>query len=143
AAHRFDVRVVFDVVMNHNANPELIENIGVNLQPVAIPDFPGTTPLDYHLLPARTTDNGTTWIARRPDALGGGEITIVTGGALNPEGQIAVVPIPAGVSIPGYTHLVRAPRIDFSHNSTYEVQNYSLLGLVDFATEQMVTGGGP
>jgi len=143
AAHSFGLRVVFDVVMNHNANPELIENVGVSLQPVPIDQFPGTTPLDYHLLPARTTDGGMTWQALVPQALGGGEITIAVNTPGNPESQIAVVPIPAGVSIPGYTHLVRAPRIDFSHNSTFEVQNYSLLGLVDFATEQITTGGGP
>jgi alpha-amylase len=142
-AHDFGLRVLFDVVMNHNANPSLIENVGVALTPVPIDQFPGTVPLDYHLLPARSNDGGTTWIARVPLGLGGGEVTIAPHTALNPEDYVAVVPMPAGVSIPGYTHLARAPRIDFSHNSLFEIQNYSLLGLVDFATEQSVNGGGP
>jgi hypothetical protein len=56
---------------------------------------------------------------------------------------VAAVPIPPGVTIPGYTHLVRAPRINFNTAGTFEIQNYSLVGLADFATEQLVSGGGP
>ena len=59
-AHRFGVRVYFDVVMNHNGNPNTIENVGVNLQPVDLGGFPGTSVWDYHLLPARAPTNGST-----------------------------------------------------------------------------------
>lgn len=55
-AHRFGVRVYFDVVMNHNGNPNGIENVGVSLQPVNLEDFPGTSVWDYHVLPARPGD---------------------------------------------------------------------------------------
>src|SRR5205823_4144316 len=52
-AHRFGVRVYFDVVMNHNGNPNTIENVGVNLSPVELDGYPGTDAWDYHVLPAR------------------------------------------------------------------------------------------
>jgi hypothetical protein len=153
SAHQFGLRVLFDVVMNHNSNAELIETPGSDLTPVPLDGFPGMSPLDYHLLPARSPDGGTTWIARVPDGLGGGEVTIVAGDpVLNPEAQVAALPIPQGVSFPGYTHLVRAPRINFdgAHEAalgpakfTFEVQNYSLLGLTDFATEQFADAMGP
>src|SRR5205823_640021 len=48
-----------------------------------------------------------------------------------------------GVSIPGYTHLVRAPWIDFSTAGRNEEMNLSLLGLFDFALEQQVINGMP
>lgn len=58
AAHRFGLRVYFDVVMNHNGNPNGIENVGVSLQPVELNGFPGTSVWDYHVLPARTATGG-------------------------------------------------------------------------------------
>jgi len=52
-AHRFGVRVYFDVLMNHNGNPNTIENIGVDLEMVELNGWPGMSPFDFHLLPAR------------------------------------------------------------------------------------------
>lgn len=57
-AHRFGVRVYFDVVMNHNGNPNGIENAGVSLEPVELNGFPGTSLWDYHVLPARAASGG-------------------------------------------------------------------------------------
>ncbi|MCC7073452.1 MAG: hypothetical protein IT383_19225 [Deltaproteobacteria bacterium] len=56
-AHRFGVRVYFDVVMNHNGNPNGIENAGVSLDPVELNGFPGTSLWDYHVLPAVQQSN--------------------------------------------------------------------------------------
>ncbi|HEY4222082.1 MAG TPA: alpha-amylase family glycosyl hydrolase, partial [Myxococcota bacterium] len=61
-AHKFGIRVYFDVVMNHNGNPDSIENVGgppfPPAAPVDINGFPGTSVWDYHLLPARVPDGG-------------------------------------------------------------------------------------
>ena len=52
-AHRFGIRVYFDVVMNHNGNPHLIENTGLmGLDMVDNDEWPGMSPWDFHLLPA-------------------------------------------------------------------------------------------
>ncbi len=132
--HRLGAKVIFDVIMNHNGNPSLVENAHVTLKPVAIDAFPGTLPEDYHLLPGRTSD-GSTYEVKQPAARGGGTawLSPLSGG--NPEAYVAAVKMPAGVSVPGYTHLVRAPRIQ-NWDYAWEVQNYSLLGLVDFALDQ-------
>jgi hypothetical protein len=140
-AHRFGLRVYFDTVMNHNANPAKIENPGVSLQPVPIDGFPGTHPLDYHVLPARDAGGGN-WEVRWPQLLGGGTRTLSpdVGAA---ENIVAVVTMPSGVSIPGYTHLARAPWFSFNGPTIEEEQYLSLLGLIDFANEQIVVGGAP
>jgi len=140
AVHRFGLRVIFDVVMNHNGNPSRVENQHVAdlLKPVPIDQFPHTRPLDYHLLPARTYDGGTTYQTLLPAALGGGNLWVLPNTSWNPETFVASVPMPAGVSFPGYTHMVRAPWDDYS--TVFLDQNYSLLGLIDFATEQHING---
>ena len=141
AVHRFGGKVIFDVVMNHNANPALIENSFVTLDPVRIDQFPHTRPLDYHLLPARTFDGGVTYEVLVPQPLGGGTGWVSPKSAnWNPEPLVAAVQMPTGASVPGYTHLVRAPWTDYS--PMWENQNYSLLGLIDFANEQVLNGSG-
>lgn len=70
-AHRFGVRVYFDVVMNHNGNPNGIENTGVSLDPVELNGFPGTSLWDYHVVPAVQQSNcagqsGCAFCARQP-----------------------------------------------------------------------------
>ncbi|MFZ9888556.1 MAG: alpha-amylase family glycosyl hydrolase, partial [Myxococcota bacterium] len=52
-AHRFGVRVYFDVIMNHNGNPNTIENPGVSLEMVDLDAWPDTSVFDYHVLPAK------------------------------------------------------------------------------------------
>jgi hypothetical protein len=138
--HRLGLRVIFDVVMNHNGNPSRIENAHVTLDPVAIDQFPHTTPLDYHVLPGRTNDGGNTYEVQLPPALGGQTTWITPNTAGNPETFVAAVPIPSGVSIPGFTHLVRTPWDDYS--TVWLDQNYALLGLIDFATEQHLNASG-
>ncbi len=138
-AHLLGERVMFDVVMNHNGNPELIENAGVTLPLVGLDGFPETKPLDYHVLPARPAPgNPGAFQAQAPAAMGGGVIVIAPYSNENPEGVVASVPMPADLApmFPGWTDLVRAPRIDFGHGpSTFELQEYSLLGLDDFALD--------
>ncbi len=160
-AHRFGIRVYFDTVMNHNANPSLIENPGVTLEPVAIDGFPGTHPMDFHVLFARDIGGGC-WELRWPQLLGGGMRKVAPrndtsgcpgGPSLysgNPEDFVAVLPIPQGVTSPPppdggrpYTHLARAPWHTFDGPSQAEEQYLSLLGLIDFALEQDVGNGGP
>jgi hypothetical protein len=134
AVHRFGARVIFDMVMNHNGNPARVENAHVTLSPVPIDQFPHTSPLDYHLLPGRTYDNGATFEVLLPAGAGGGTAWVKPKEAWNPESFVAAVKMPAGVTIPGYTHLVRAPWTDYS--TVFVDQNFSLLGLIDFAIEQ-------
>lgn len=137
AAHRFGLRVMFDVVMNHNSNPSLIENQGVALPPAGIDEFPHTVPLDYHVLPARPIGNGA-YEALRPLPLGGGVITVAPYSWENPEPSVAAAPMPpeAAAMFPGWTHLIRAPRIIFDGDlGPFENQSYSLLGLIDFALD--------
>jgi len=136
AVHRFGLRVIFDVIMNHNGNPARVENqhMADVLKPVPIDQFPHTKPLDYHLLPGRTFDGGTTYQVLLPAALGGGNAWVNPNTSWNPETFVAAVPMPSGVSFPGYTHLVRAPWDDYS--TVYIDQHYSLLGLIDFGIEQ-------
>jgi alpha-amylase len=139
-AHRMGLRVIFDVVMNHVANPSLIENPGVTLQPVPLDGFPGLSPLDFHVLPANSSDGGVTYDARLPAAMGGGTLHIAPGSTENPEAFVAAVPMPAADAalFPGYAWLVRAPRIDFNTAALFELQNESLLGLADIADEQII-----
>lgn len=140
-AHRFGLKVYFDTVMNHNANPGKIENANVTLDPARIEEFPGTTPLDYHVLPARDVGNGN-FEVKNPGIFGGNVYTLAPNFGVN-EQFVPVTPMPAGVNIPGFTHLARAPWIDFSNAGLNEVQLLSLLGLIDFALEQDVTPNGP
>jgi glycosidase len=140
-AHRFGIKVYFDIVMNHNANPSKIENTGVTLDPVRIDEFPGTHPLDYHVLPARDAGGGN-WEVKNPQIFGGTTYTLGPNTREN-ERFVAVTPMPNGIMIPGFTHLARAPWIDFSNAGRNEEIYLSLLGLIDFALEQDVTAGGP
>ncbi|MFO0727447.1 MAG: alpha-amylase family glycosyl hydrolase [Myxococcota bacterium] len=140
-AHRFGIKVYFDIVMNHNANPAKIENAGVTLMPARIDEFPGTAPLDYHLLPARDAGNGN-YEVRAPQIFGG-NTWVMSPFTQENEHIVAVTPMPAGTTIAGFTHLARAPWIDFGHNDRREEMLYSLLGLIDFALEQDVTTTGP
>ncbi len=140
-AHKLGIKVYFDIVMNHNANPAKIENSGVALDPVPIDGFPGTHPLDYHVLPARDAGNGT-WEVRNPTMFGGNTYVMGPDTGAN-EMIVAVVPMPADVTIPGFTHLARAPWIDFGNAGPLEEQYLSLLGLIDFAIEQDATSAGP
>jgi hypothetical protein len=185
-AHRFGLRVYFDVVMNHNGNPNGIENIGFPLPPVELKDgFPGTSVWDYHVLPARvpqggscnnggsnctfcafqpaaastadfngTSYNGEQWRVINPDGSylgGGGEVCIRPEGG---ESRVAALTIAeamldrgAPTSVPsiwnGYTHVIRAPRMGNFEDFGFEVTNWALLGLHDFATEQYEDGTGP
>ncbi len=138
--HRLGGKVVFDCVFNHNGNPARTENAHVTLDPVPIDGWPHTRPLDFHLLPGRTFDGGKTFEVLVPQQLGGGTTIISPGGPGNPEAWVAAVPMPQGVTVPGFTHLVRAPWTDYS--PPWEDQNYSLLGLIDFANEQALTSDG-
>lgn len=140
-AHRFGLLVYFDTVMNHNSNPSLIENAGVTLEPARIDEFPDTHPLDYHVLPARSVGNGN-WEVRWPQLLGGGT-RVLSPNLGAGETFVATVPMPPEVDIPGYTHLARAPWFTFDGPTMAEEQYLSLLGLIDFAIEQLVTGSGP
>lgn len=139
-AHRFGIQVYFDIVMNHNANPGKIENSGVALDPVPIDGFPGTVPLDYHVLPARDVGGGA-WEVRNP-AIFGGNVYALSPNTRENEQLVPVAPLPAEVVIPGFTHLARAPWIDFSNAGRNEELHLSLLGLIDFAIEQDAGPGG-
>lgn len=140
-AHRFGLKVYFDTVMNHNANPSLIENEGTSLEPVPIDQFPGTHPLDYHVVPARDVGNGN-WEVRWPALLGGGTRVLSPNTGAR-ENFVATIPMPMGTTVPGYTHLARAPWFTFDGPTIQEEQYLSLLGLIDFAIEQLADGGGP
>lgn len=59
AAERFGIRVYFDVIMNHNGNPSTIENVGLDIDMVEFDEWPGMSPWDFHVLPARESSNGT------------------------------------------------------------------------------------
>jgi hypothetical protein len=140
-AHRFGLKVYFDTVMNHNSNPGLIENEGVTLEPARIEEYPGTHPLDYHVLPARDVGGGN-WEVRNARIFGGN--VYVMGPNLGArETFVPVTPMPSGTTVPGFTHLARAPWIDFGNAGPNEEQHLSLLGLIDFAIEQQVDGAGP
>ncbi len=140
-AHRFGIRVYFDIVMNHNANPAKIENAGVTLPPAGIDEFPGTRPLDYHVLPARNAGNGN-WEVQNPPMFGSNVYTL---GPDPGEGEsfVATTPIMSGDEVAGFTHWARAPRIDFNNAGYNEEVFLSLLGLIDFAIEQFVSNGAP
>ncbi|MBI2376668.1 MAG: hypothetical protein HYV07_21910 [Deltaproteobacteria bacterium] len=140
-AHRFGIRVYFDTVMNHNANPAKIENPGVTLDVVPMDGFPGTVPLDYHVLPARVAGSDT-FEVRNPSIFGGNVYTLGPNRGER-ENIVPSTAIPSGVTVPGFTHLVRAPWIDFSNAGVNEERHLSLLGLFDFAIEQLVTSSGP
>ncbi len=140
-AHRFGLKVYFDTVMNHNANPALIENEGTSLTPVPIDGFPATHPLDYHVLPARDVGNGN-WEVRWPQLLGGGTRVLSPNTGAN-ENIVATIPMPMGTTVAGYTHLARAPWFTFNGPTIEEEQYLSLLGLIDFAIEQLADGNGP
>lgn len=57
-AHRFGVRVYFDVIMNHNGNPSTIENVGLDIEMVDLDGWPGMSPWDFHVLPAKQSALG-------------------------------------------------------------------------------------
>ena len=137
AVDQLDLRLLFDVVMNHNGNPALIENVGVDLPLVGLEGFPDTSPLDYHVLPARArTEPPGSWDVLRPDPLGGGTVVLAPLTLENPELLVSAAPMPAELEgrFPGFTHVVRAPRIIFDGDlGPFENQTYSLLGLFDFA----------
>lgn len=70
-AHRFGVRVYFDVIMNHNGNPSTIENVGLNIDMVDFDGWPGMSPFDFHVLPAKQqstcgTETGCAFCAIQP-----------------------------------------------------------------------------
>jgi Alpha amylase, catalytic domain/Thrombospondin type 3 repeat len=138
SVHRAGVKVIFDMVMNHNGNPSRIENAHVTLKAVPIDGYPHTRPLDYHVFPGKTFDNGSTFQVALPQSSGGVSswptAMVKPKTSWNPESWVAAVKMPSGVSIPGFTHLVRAPWSDYSN--AWVDQNYSLLGLIDFAIEQ-------
>jgi hypothetical protein len=144
--HQGNVKVIFDIVMNHNANPAKIENVGVTLDPVPLDGFPGFQPLDFHLLPGRTDNGGASYTLLVPPEEGGGTIMMFPNSGINAEPTIPAVPMPTGMNLPpelaGYDWLVRAPLIDFSQNDNFQVQYYTLLGLVDIANEQILNGAG-
>ncbi|MEE2902750.1 MAG: alpha-amylase family glycosyl hydrolase [Myxococcota bacterium] len=140
-AHRFGIKVYFDIVMNHNSNPALVETSGFSGEAAKIEEYPGTHPLDYHVLPARDAGNGN-WEVRQAQIFGGG--TYILGPDFGAgESFVAATPMPMDVNVPGYTHLVRAPRVDFSNATEIDEQYLSLLGLIDFAIEQIVENGAP
>lgn len=58
AAKRFGIRIYFDAVMNHNGNPNTIENPGVELDMVELDGWPGMSPWDFHVLPAKVAPGG-------------------------------------------------------------------------------------
>jgi hypothetical protein len=152
-AHRYGVRVYFDTVMNHNSNPARVEFAGAGVPAPAVMDYPHMTPLDFHMLPANDNGDGT-YTARMPVEMGGGTANIhttSTDDAFVVAVRIADIPadrLPAGgvnhPALAGFTHLVQTPRMSFPNWPNYELFNYSLLGLVDIATEQgVVPGVGP
>lgn len=140
-AHKYGIKVYFDIVMNHNSNPAKLENAAAMLQPARIDEYPGTSPLDYHVLPARDVGNGN-WEVRNP-AFYGSTVYTLGPDRGNNEQFVATTPIPMGTTIAGFTHLARAPSIDFGRNDRTQELHYSLLGLIDFALEQDVTASGP
>lgn len=126
AARRFGIRVYFDVVMNHNGNPHLIENVGANIQPVDLDEWPGMTPWDFHVLPAHAPsdgncggESGCDWCLFQPAAdaanFGNWKVLQDVGGdvALNPggvdicirdaggEARIAALPLSEAFALPG------------------------------------------
>lgn len=145
--HRLGARVIFDVVMNHVGNPSRIENAHMSdvLAPVPIDGFPGLRALDFHVLPAKPAGNDG-YLIKVPAGAAGLPAGLFPGDQKwNPESFVAAVPVPVGAGDPllkeGWTHLVRAPWDDY--NGEWNDQNLSLLGLLDIATEQFVTGSGP
>src|SRR5689334_1456941 len=73
-AHQYGIRVYFDTIMNHNSNPARVEFQGGLPTPPNILDYPGMTPLDFHLLPANPTATPGEYLARVPSGRGGGTI---------------------------------------------------------------------
>jgi hypothetical protein len=76
AARRFGIRVYFDVIMNHNGNPNTIENVGVDLDMVELDGWPGLSPWDFHVMPAFVPNgqcagqNGCSFCAFQPGPVG-------------------------------------------------------------------------
>ncbi len=154
AAHRYGIRIYFDTVMNHNSNPARVEFQGGLPTPPAILDYPGVSPLDFHMLPANPGPGAGQFTARIPPEMGGGTSVISVGNgddAFVANVVISSIPVemmpPGGASHPaltGFTHLVQAPRMGFPPWPNYELFHYSLLGLIDLAIEQgVVPGVGP
>jgi hypothetical protein len=147
-SHRYLIQVFPDTVMNHNSNPSRLE-FGGDLEPVPLDEFPGIDPLDFHLLPCRPSGAGVR--CKNPPEVGGGStFQMDPNTPLNEEPTIPCVDAPPGINFPqvdgqNATTLCRAPRVIFDGDlSTFENQHYSLLGLVDFAIEQLVNpGSGP
>lgn len=147
-AHRFAMQVFPDTVMNHNSNPARLE-FGGALDPVPLDQFPGTVPLDYHLLPCRPSGAGVR-CKNPPEVGGGGTFQMDPNTGFNEEPTIPCVDAPSNLSFPqvdgqNATLLCRAPRVIFDGDlGVFENTHYTLLGLVDFAIEQQVTPGvGP
>ncbi|MEW5852746.1 MAG: alpha-amylase family glycosyl hydrolase [Myxococcota bacterium] len=174
-AHRYGIRVYFDTVMNHNSNPSRVEFQGGPATPPNMLEYPGMTPLDFHVWPANPTGTPGEYNARRPSEFGGGTINVrpwqdnCPANTICEDDFIAAVAIadipaeqlpPGGANHPalqGYTHLIRAPRMNFGglagqnwcapqdrgNGCAYELLNASLLGLIDIANEQLADSSGP
>jgi hypothetical protein len=191
-AHRFGVRVYFDVVMNHNGNPGTVENVGVEESTIGgmveLDGFPDTVVWDYHVLPARFLDGGELCAGRtgceacafQPAAAGDTNadgptpsvdwrvltpsLTFIGGGGevcVNRDGDRRIAAMTLAEACSGefedfcdlspftqsvgsnggvVTHLIRAPRMSEFDDFQFQVTNWSLLGLIDFATEQYLDG---
>jgi hypothetical protein len=93
------------------------------------------------VLPARDAGNGN-WEVQNPPLLGGNTY-VLSPNTSGMETYVPVIPMTAGTTIAGFTHLARAPWIDFNTAGRTQEMNLSLLGLFDFANEQHVTPTGP
>jgi hypothetical protein len=156
-AHALGLRVYFDNVMNHNSNPSRVEFAGGPPTPPSLLEYPGMTPLDFHLLPANPGPGAGQFTARQPSEMGGGTVVVSAQESDQFVASVAIVDIPgeqlptggaSHAALAGYSHLVRTPRMGFGSCPNqcfrgYELLNYSLLGLVDVATEQLANGSGP
>ena len=100
-------------------------------------------PIRSTITSSRRADVGNgNWEVRWPQLLGGGTRVLSPNTGAN-EQFVATVPMPMGTTVPGYTHLARAPWFSFDGPTIEEEQYLSLLGLIDFSIEQLVQNGGP
>jgi hypothetical protein len=126
-AHRFGVRVYFDVLMNHNGNPNTVENSGVTLDMVELDGWPGMSPFDFHLLPARQqgdcagqtgcafcafqpgADNAPEWkVVRNVNGTvglnsGGGDVCIRAGGSERRVASLTMAQVENSIGSSSYT----------------------------------------